>query len=35
MLLSSGSRLDHDLLLSFKDEKRVGDIKASLEKNLG
>ncbi|MBP9780219.1 hypothetical protein KBD33_06430, partial [Candidatus Gracilibacteria bacterium] len=35
MLLSSGSRLDHDLLLSFKDEKQVGDIKASLEKSLG
>ena len=32
LLLSSGSRLDHDLLLSFADEKRAKGVKLSLEK---
>lgn len=32
LLLSSGSRLDHDLLISLRDETRARIVKESLEK---
>jgi putative ABC transport system permease protein len=32
LLLSSGSRLDHDLLISFRDERRAWDVANTLKK---